>query len=57
VLVEYWELDAQLNVVEGDVVAHSPRKQDNYKQLLDIRGKNIANEYTGEFPKELAVLF
>lgn len=57
VLIEYRELDAQLNVIEGEVIAHSPNKEEIYKRLLETKGGNIAIEYTGVFPKELAVMF
>lgn len=57
VLIEYRELDEQLNVVEGEVIAHSPRKEEIYKRLLETKGKNIAIDYAGEFPKDLAVMF
>ena len=57
VLIEYQQLDNQLNVVEGEVVAHSPDKEEIYKHLLETKGKNIAIEYAGEFPQELRVMF
>ncbi|MBI5379508.1 MAG: hypothetical protein HZA23_05065 [Nitrospirae bacterium] len=57
VLIEYRELDGQLNVVEGEVIAHSPNKEEIYKRLLETTGKNIAIDYAGEFPKDLAVMF
>jgi hypothetical protein len=57
VLIEYQQLDERLNVVEGDVVAHSPEKEEIYRHLLQTKGKNIAIEYTGEFPQDLAVMF
>ena len=41
VLIEYQQLDEQLNVVEGEVVAHSPTKEDLYKQLLQAKGKKL----------------
>lgn len=31
VLIEYQQLDEQLNVVEGEVVAHPPEKEEMYK--------------------------
>lgn len=31
VLIEYWELDEQLNVVHGEVVAHAPAKEEIYQ--------------------------
>ena len=57
VLIEYQKLDAQLNVVEGEVVAHSPTKEELYKQLLQTKGKDIAIEYSGGLPQDLAVMF
>ena len=50
VLIEYQQLDEQLNVVEGEVIAHSPEKEEIYKYLLQTQGKNIAIEYAGDFP-------
>ena len=42
VLIEYQQLDEHLNVIEGEVVAHAPEKEEIYRQLLQTRGKNIA---------------
>ena len=56
VLIEYQQLDEHLNVIEGDVVAHSPDKEEIYRQLLQTKGKNIAIEYAGELPQDLAVM-
>ena len=57
VLIEYTKLDEQLNVLDGRVLAHSPRKEDIYSVLPKFKGKNFTIEYTGEFPKDLAVMF
>jgi hypothetical protein len=57
VLIEYRELDEQLNVVEGEVIAHSSAKEEIYKYLLKTKSKNIAIEYAGELPQDLAVMF
>ena len=57
VLIEYLELDQQLNVVEGKVIAHSPNKEDIYQQLLQTKGKNVAIEYAGEFSQDPTVMF
>jgi len=57
VLIEYRELDEQLNVIEGDVIAHSSDKEQVYKRLLHTQGKNIAIEYAGKFPQDLTVMF
>ncbi len=57
ILIEYRELDEQLNVVEGEVVTHSPDKEEISKRLLQTRGKNIAIEYAGELPQDVSVMF
>lgn len=57
VLIEDRELDDQLNVVQGEVIAHLPSKEETYSWLLEIKGGNIAIEHTGALPKELAVIF
>lgn len=57
VLIEYSELDEELNVVEGEVVAHSPDKNEIYSKMRHFEGGNVAVEYIGEYPEELAVMF
>lgn len=57
VLIEYTQLDEELNVVEGLVLAHSPRKEDLYALLPKFKGKNFTIEYTGKLPNNLAVMF
>lgn len=57
VLIEYSELDEQLRVQEGTVLAHSPSKDEIYRLLAQTKGRQVAVEYTGEFPKDLAVMF
>ncbi len=57
VLIEFTKLDDQLNVVEGEVVAHSPKKEEIYRAMRDYRGGDVALEYIGEYPEELAVMF
>jgi hypothetical protein len=56
-LIEYQELDEQLNVLEGEVIAHAPNKEAIYEQLAKVKGKNIAIEYAGELSHDLAVMF
>ena len=57
VLIEYWELDEQLNVVQGEVVAHSSAKEEIYQCLSKTKDKNLAIEYAGELPHDLVVMF
>jgi hypothetical protein len=54
VLIEFTELDEDLKVVDGQVIAHSPSKENIYKKLLEVKSENIAIEFTGEMPKEPA---
>jgi len=58
VLIEYRELDRNLEVVEGDVLAEAPTKEEIYKLLLTVEpGKNTAIEYCGQWPTDTAVMF
>jgi len=56
VLIEYTILDEYLHVVEGEVMAHSPNREAIYHQLLKTKGKDIAIEYFGKIPDDLAVM-
>ena len=55
-LIEYEQLDEDLNVTKGKVVAHSRDKSQILQQLVQIQGRNIAIEYAGAVPEDLAVL-
>ncbi len=57
VLIEYEKIDDDFHVKTGRVVAHSPVKEEIYKVLMKMKNKNIAIEYTGEIPDDLAVMF
>ncbi|MGD0946613.1 MAG: hypothetical protein ABSA52_04210 [Candidatus Binatia bacterium] len=57
VLIECRELDRNLDVVDGDVVAVADSKEEIYAKQLTIEGKNLAIEYCGEWPTDLAVMF
>jgi hypothetical protein len=56
VLIEFTELDAELKVVQGEVIAHSPNKEEIYKKLPELANERIAVEFTGEMPEEPAYL-
>ncbi|HHT9121807.1 MAG TPA: hypothetical protein ACFYEF_02955 [Candidatus Wunengus sp. YC63] len=56
VLVEFLELDEELKVIEGKVIAHSRNKEDIYKKLLELENEKIAIEFTGDMPAEPAYL-
>ena len=57
VLIEFKKLDENLNVLDGKVVAHSPNKGEVYKKQLELKNKNLAIEYVGDPPEDLAVMF
>jgi len=57
VLVEYSKLDKELRVKDGKVLAHASSKEDIYKALLHTKGKNVAIEYCGKLPEDLALMF
>jgi len=56
VLIEIRRVDEFFKVMEGEVLAHSKDKNEVYKRLLEIRPKEFSIEYTGEIPKDLAVV-
>lgn len=56
VLIEFAELDDELKVIQGEVVAHSPAKEEIYKKLVRLENERIAIEYTGDMPDEPAYL-
>ena len=56
VLIAYEELDEDMSVVKGEVLAHSPDRDVIYQELLRLNGQKIAIEYIGEVPEDLAVV-
>ena len=56
VLIAYTELDENLNVIRGEVLAHSPERDLLYNNALSRKGKSVAIEYTGPIPEDLAAM-
>jgi hypothetical protein len=56
VLIEFTELDDELRVVDGQVIAHSPSRDAIDKKLMGLRNGKIAVEFTGEEVTEEAYL-
>jgi hypothetical protein len=56
VLIEFTELDDELKVVNGEVIAHSPSKAEINKKLIGLRNEKIAIEFTGEWPSGMGYL-
>jgi len=56
VLIAYTELDEEMRVLQGEVIAHSSDRDEIYRQLFTVKGRQAAIEYTGEVPEDLAVV-
>jgi hypothetical protein len=56
VLVEFTELDEDLNYERGKVIATASSKDEIYRKLLKADVKCFAIEYTGEPPEDEAYL-
>jgi len=52
VLIEHSKLDDDLNVIEGEVIAHSPNKEEIYQAQMKLQGRSLAIEYLGEMPEQ-----
>jgi hypothetical protein len=48
VLIEFTALDDELKVVDGEVIAHSPSRDEIERELMGLKNTQIAIEYTGE---------
>ena len=48
VLIEFMQLDDELGVVDGYVLAHSPSRDEIEKELTTLRNERIAVEFTGD---------
>lgn len=48
VLIDFTELDDELRVVDGNVIAHSLSRHEIDKQLGTLRNERIAVEFTGD---------
>jgi hypothetical protein len=55
-LIAFTEIDDDFNVLKGEVLAHSPERDDIYAAFDRREGKSVAVEYTGEVPADLAYL-
>jgi hypothetical protein len=55
-LIAYTEIDDELNVIQGEVLAHSLNRDDIYAAISAKDGKSVAIEYIGDIPEDLAVI-
>ncbi|MEG3895882.1 MULTISPECIES: hypothetical protein [unclassified Microcoleus] len=56
VLIVNPELDEELNVIRGEVLAHATERDEIYSKLSLRDGKSVAIEYTGSIPDNIAVM-
>ncbi|MCU0544346.1 MAG: hypothetical protein MUE44_19575 [Oscillatoriaceae cyanobacterium Prado104] len=56
VLIVNPELDEELNVIRGEVLAHAAERDEIYSKLSLRNGKSVAIEYTGAIPDNLAMM-
>jgi len=56
VLIVNPELDKELNVIRGEVLAHATERDEIYSKLSLRNGKSVAIEYTGSIPDNIAVM-
>jgi hypothetical protein len=55
-IIAYTELDADLQVIAGEVLAHSPDEAEIYKALPIAKERDVAIEYVGKVPEDLAFM-
>lgn len=57
-LVGCAEWDEGMNLVRGEVLAHSADRDDIYRRLLSTKkpGESLAIEYVGPIPNDVAVM-
>lgn len=58
VLIEFVELDEDMQIVRGKVVAHSPNGDEIFQKFLELRDrqKPVALEYLGQAPEGVIVV-
>lgn len=56
VLIEFTELDDELKVADGKVIAHSGSRDEIEEELMARKDGKIAVEYTGEWDPDEAYL-
>lgn len=52
-LIAYTELNENMEVVAGEVLAHSPHQEDIYQTLELVKEQPVAIEYVGKIPEDL----
>ena len=58
VLIKFGQLDRNLEVIDGEVVAYATTKEEIYKRQLEAgAGTKLAVEYCGEWLEDISVMF
>jgi hypothetical protein len=55
-LIAYTEIDENLKVIQGEVLAHSPHAEEVYRALPHHKDRAVALEYIGEIPNDLVIM-
>ncbi|MDJ0662510.1 MAG: hypothetical protein QNJ42_23950 [Crocosphaera sp.] len=55
-LIAYKDLDDQMQVIEGEVLAHSVDQSEIYEALSSIPEQPLAIEYVGQIPEDVAFI-
>lgn len=55
-LIAYTEIDEDMNAIEGEVLAHSPNRDEVYRAISSRGGRAVAIEYVGDLPEDYAVM-
>ncbi len=56
VLIAYTETDKDLQVIKGEVIAHSTNKEEIYQALESSKHQPLAIEYMGQIPEDIAFI-
>lgn len=55
-IIAYTDLNDQMEVVSGEVLAHCPNEADIYQALPIACGRDVAIEYIGKVPADLVLI-
>lgn len=50
------EVDEGLEVVSGDVLCHTPDREELSRRMLELRPSRCAIRYLGQIPEDLVIL-
>ncbi|MGK7894336.1 MAG: hypothetical protein AB4372_12120, partial [Xenococcus sp. (in: cyanobacteria)] len=56
VLIAYTETDEDLQIIKGEVIAHSANKEEIYQALESAKDQPLAIEYMSQIPEDIAFI-